>query len=158
MRRAVVLAVLLVLALSGVAQAKPPVSMLTGNYTYLTPSGAWREVTVSARATDPAVGSWTWSMDGATYSGPVTCLRIVGDDAWLAGPATSWSDGDGAVFMWVHDGGNPGTAGDTAFTWGSDPGETLATMEALCESQSTSPYGFDRFPVISGNLNIRLAR
>lgn len=158
MRRAVVLAVLLVLALGGIAQAKPPVSMLTGSYTYVLPSGTLREVTVHARATDPVVGTWTWVTPSGTCSGPVTCLRIVGDDAWLAGPATSWPQGDGAVSMWVHDGGNPGTAGDTAFTWGSDPGVTLATMEALCESQATSPYGFDRFPVISGNLNIRLAK
>jgi hypothetical protein len=62
------------------------------------------------------------------------------------------------VFMWVHDGGNPRTGGDTAFTWASDPGETLATMEALCESQSASPYGLDRFPAIAGNVNIQLAK
>ena len=158
MRRAVVLAVLLVLALSGVAQARPPVSVLTGDYAYLNSFGALREVTVHARATDPAVGSWTWTMGATTYTGTVTCLRVVGDDAWLAGPATSWPQGDGAVFMWVHDGGNPGTAGDTAFTWGSDADETLADMEALCESQETSPYGYDRQPVISGNVNIQPAR
>jgi hypothetical protein len=60
--------------------------------------------------------------------------------------------------MWVYDGGKPGTAEDTAFTWGSDADETLADMEALSESQKTSPYGYDRQPVISGNVNIQPAR
>jgi hypothetical protein len=158
MRRAAVLAILLVLALGGVAQAKGPVATLTGHYTYNTPSGALREVTVNARATDPEVGRWTWTLGGETYAGTVTCLRVVGEDAWLAGPATSWAGEGGAVLMWVHDGGNPGTAGDTAYTWGSDPGETLADMETLCESQAIAPHGLDRVPVTSGNLVIHPAR
>jgi hypothetical protein len=59
--------------------------------------------------------------------------------------------------MWVHDGGNPGTAGDMAFTWGTDPAEeTLADMEALCESMAIAPYG-DWFPVESGNLVVHPA-
>ena len=59
--------------------------------------------------------------------------------------------------MWVHD-GTPGTEGDTAFTWGADPGETLADMEALCENKETSPYGFDPFPVVSGNVIVHPAK
>jgi hypothetical protein len=154
MRRAAVLAILLVLALGGVAQARGPVALLTGHYTYVTPSGALRDVTVNARATDPEAGRWIWTLPSETYSGPVTCFRVVGADAWLAGPITSPAGTAAAVFMWVHDGGNPGTAGDTAYTWGSDPDETLADMEALCESMAVAPHGFDRFPVTSGNLVI----
>jgi hypothetical protein len=71
MRRAAVLAVLLVLALGGVAQAKPPVAMMNGHYTYNRDGDPAqpREVTVNARATDPAVGKWTWTLGGTTYAG-----------------------------------------------------------------------------------------
>jgi hypothetical protein len=45
-----------------------------------------------------------------------------------------------------------------AFTWGADPGETLADMEALCESMTTSPYGLDQFALVSGNLIVHRSR
>jgi hypothetical protein len=56
--------------------------------------------------------------------------------------------------MWVHDAGVPGWAGDTAFTWFADSSQTLAEMEALCDSTTTSPYGLDPFSVVSGNVTI----
>jgi len=31
-------------------------------------------------------------------------------------------------------------------------------MEALCVSMTTSPYGFDPFPVVSGNVTVHPAR
>jgi len=31
-------------------------------------------------------------------------------------------------------------------------------MEARCVSMTTSPYGFDPFPVVSGNVTVHLAR
>lgn len=56
--------------------------------------------------------------------------------------------------MHVHDGGTPGRNGDTAFTWGTDPGQTLEEMEALCEEMVPPPwFGFGPFNVVSGNLN-----
>jgi len=160
MRRASALAVIMVMALSGIALAKAPVAMVTGTYTYLIGDdpGRWRTVTLNARATDPAMGTWSWTTPARNTSGPVTCLRVDGADAWLAGPVTSGDLGSPAVFLWIHDGGSPGTNGDTAFTWGADPGETLADMEALCESMTTSPYGSDPFALVSGNLVIHRSR
>ena len=152
-------ALVLIFMLAVPVAAAPPVTMkvekVTGSYTYYTFSEFPRTVSVSAHGTDPVKGTWSWTAPHGSFSGPVTCLQVSGDDAWLAGP--SW-DGSFAVFMWVHDGGTPGRAGDTAFTWGADPGETLEDMEALCESMSTSPYGYDMFDVVSGNLNVWDAR
>jgi hypothetical protein len=150
-----IVAMLMVVGVVAAAGAAPPttkkVAKATGTYEYITITGSWRAASISAHATEPLKGRWTWTAEGTTYRGPVTCLQVSGDDAWLAGPM---SDGSGAVFMWVHDGGTPGRAGDTAFTWGTDDGETLADMEALCESMTTSPYGYDAFDVVSGNLNV----
>ena len=161
MRRAAVLAVILVMALSGVAQAAAPVAKVTGTFTYF-PGGNpanFRTFSISAHATDPVTGTWSWTRPNGTYSGPVTCLHIVGPDAWMAGPATVTDGLFEAVFIWVHDGGTPGTAGDTAFGWANNPGETLATMEDLCNSMTPPPfYDMDPFPVMSGNLVVHPAR
>ncbi len=153
MRKAAIWAVVLVMALSGVALAKAPVASVTGTFTYFTSPGSFRTISVSAQATDPVQGTWSRTTPTGASSGPVTCLRVSGADAWLAGPTTATTEGTTpATFLWVHDGGTPGTAGDTAFGWAADPGETLADMEALCESMTTSPYGFDPFPVTSGDV------
>ena len=152
-----IVALLMIVGVVAAAAAAPPttkkVAKVTGTYTYfvLENPSQWRTVSVSAHATDPVRGTWEWITPSDTYSGPITCLQVSGDDAWLAGPV---SGGTGAVFMWVHDGGTPGRAGDTAFTWGTDDGETLEDMEVLCESMTTSPYGYDAFDVVSGNLNV----
>jgi hypothetical protein len=148
------------MAVSGVALAKPPVAMVTGTYTYFNAGDPvrWRTVSVNARATEPATGSWSWTTPLGSAGGPVTCLRVDGADAWLAGPVTTGDQPTPAVFLWVHDGGAPGTDGDTAFTWGADPGETLADMEALCESMTTSPYGLGPNPVEAGNLTVHAGR
>ena len=130
--------------------------MLTGHYTYhaLGDPDQPRAVTVVAGATDPASGTWKWDTTFGSFSGTVTCLRVDGADAWLAGPVTSPDPLFASVFMWVHDGGAPGKAGDMAFTWGTDPWESLADMEALCETKAIAPYG-DWFTVESGNLVVR---
>lgn len=164
MRRAVVLAIALLMVFGLVVSpvtATPPdtmkVAKVTGTYTYHTFSPTpVRTVSVDAHETDPVKGTW-WStrfVDPVeTHSGPVTCVQVSGDDAWLAGP--TW-DGTGAVFMWVHDGGTPGRDGDTALTWYADPDQTLAEMEAACENMTTTPFGYEggMFDVVSGNLNV----
>ena len=86
--------------------------------------------------------------------GPVTCLVIDGQDAWLAGPATTVSDGttDRAAFLFVQDGGRGGTS-DTAVLWMKTVrGQTLATMEGWCTSRfiPTGP-----FPLDEGDVTVR---
>jgi hypothetical protein len=160
LRRAAVLAAVAVLTLVGQAQAASGMAKVTGTYTYYVnddPS-AWRTVTINARATDPLKGTFTWVRPSGVYSGPVSCLRVAGNDAWFAGPVTSWT-GDGsedfvAAFFWVHDGGNPGKAGDLAFGWATDPWETLADMEALCANMDTEFYGSEPFAVVAGNVTV----
>jgi hypothetical protein len=124
---------------------------VTGTYTYLV-NDVPRTLSLGVHATDPVKGTWTWFHPAGTYSGPASCVRIDGDEAWVAGP--SW-DGTFAVFIYVHDGGTPGREGDTAFTWGADPWETLQDMEALCEAMQPPPfYGLMPFDVVSGNANV----
>ena len=171
MRRAAVLAILFVLALGGVAQAKTSVDKVAGTFTYdAFPDLAegYRELSVSAQATDPVKGSWTWTRPNGTFSGPVTCLRVDGDDAWIAGYTAPASELLGVVFFWVHDGGRP--AGDRVFGWAADLEITLEDMEAVCESMGTAvpipgepgePGGWfpiDPVPLLSGNVTIHPAK
>lgn len=141
MRRAAVLAILLVLALSGVAQAKPPVASVTGTYTYEI-GGVPRTNTVDA-STHPVAGTWSRN----ALVGLVTCLVVDGRDAWMAGPIM---DSELSAFLWVHDGNLPAGAGDMAATWISDPGVSLKDMEVLCKQKSTTLT--EQFPVTSGDV------
>jgi len=149
---------------AGAAQATSAVAKVTGTYTYFAvddPSQP-RTVAISAQATDPVKGDFRWTRPSGVYSGPVTCVRIVGDDAWFAGPVTTapktGSEGFTAVFFYVHDGGTPGRTGDLSFGWAADPGETLADMEALCASMDTGFYGYWPFSVVAGNVTVHPAR
>jgi hypothetical protein len=85
----------------------------------------------------------------------------VGNDAWFAGPVTKspkkGAEGINSAFGYVHDGGTPGTAGDTAFVWGALDDENLAGMEALCASMDTDLYGAWPFAVVAGNVKVRPA-
>lgn len=160
MRRAVALAIVLAVALSGVAMAKGHPTMVTGTYTYLVDGnpGLWRTISLNARDPDAVAGTWAWTTPLRSAMGSVTCFRVNGADAWLAGPITGGDIAAPAVFLWLHDGGAPGFAGDLALTWTADPGETLADMEALCEEMAGSSSGFVQFPVGSGNLTIHGAK
>lgn len=152
MRRAAALAIVLVMALASAVQAAGPAGTVAGHVTYYTGPDNIRMVTVTARDSDPVAGRWSWTNRSMRLSGPLTCLVVDGPDAWMAGPT---SDGEGAAFLWVHDGGSPGSLGDTAFAWLTDPGQTLGDMEQLCLTKETAPYGFDPFPVEAGNVIVR---
>lgn len=89
-----------------------------------------------------AVGEWSRTYpntgDGESFGGPVTCLVVTGSDAWLAGPATTATDGSTnlAALIYVHDGGLDGS-GDRAMTWITQPGQTLATVTTWCKDRFT---------------------
>jgi len=163
-------ALVLTVAADDVAQAKKPTGNVAGHYTYYIDGEpcAWRTVTIHATGTDPVKGAWTWirgTCEGVinSFSGPVTCLRVDGDDAWIAGPT---ADGVDSVFIFVHDGGSPSAAGDLAFTWMADPPQTLDDMEMVCEAMPPPPFTLWASPpdnwvvmspyqVVSGNLTVR---
>jgi hypothetical protein len=153
----------LVVSFAGAAQATSSVARVTGTYTYFAydDPNEPRSVSISAQATDPVKGDFTWTRPSGGYSGPVTCVRVVGDDAWFAGPVTKepkkGSEGINSVFIYVHDGGTPGRAGDLSFVWGALSDETLADMEALCDSMDIGFYGAWPFTVVSGNVTVRPA-
>ena len=181
MRRAVVLAVLLALTLNGVALADRPLASVSGDYTYTFASpwpqplaGSSRHVSLMAVGGARAAGAWSFSNSVGGWSGRVTCLQVVGPDAWIAGPVTHGTAAQlpVAAFLWVHDGGLPNGAGDTAITWSTDPGETLADMVTLCQDKATefdqaaqiamginydpdlAALDWGRVPVTSGNLTV----
>ena len=175
MRRAAMVAVLLVMVFSGVALAKGPDAKVTGTYTYfvLGDPNNDRLVSVDSKGKDPVKGVWSWTQlpaAGLSASGLATCVVVDGPDAWVAGPTTQ---GYGvAAFLWVHDGGLPKGAGDSAVTWIADPGvQTLTDMETLCAHEATvftqaamealglvyepTMEGLTRFPVESGDLVVK---
>jgi hypothetical protein len=144
-------------ASSAVASPEPTLSApsVLGNYVYGTTPP--RRDTLAARLDDGRpVGEWSRRTpatgDSSTYyGGPVTCLEISGSEAWLAGPATTATDGgDHAVFIHVTDGG-PDGQGDTAFLWLTTPGQTIVTMTDWCESRFTPTDGL---PLSTGDVRI----
>lgn len=133
--------------------AAGPVDRVTGTYNYTT-SGP-RAVSLDAHGSDPVKGTWTLLPSGR--SGPVTCLVVQGADAFLYGPPAA--GGDRAAFLWVHDEGAPGTAGDMAVTWLQDlPGEvpepyTREDMEAWCLNAGEA-FPANLYPLDGGNLTV----
>jgi hypothetical protein len=141
------------LAIAATATAAAATDRATGTYTYTT-SGP-RSVSLDAHGSDPVKGTWTLASGART--GPVTCLVVQGADAFIYGPPAA--GGDRAAFLWVHDEGKPGTAGDLAVTWVQDlPGEvpdpyTREDMESWCRSAGEGfPAGL--YPLDSGNLTV----
>ena len=171
MRRAAALAVVLVMALSGIAQAAGPAGTVVGSYTYapFSPDNVRLVMVAATNVGGHVMGVWSLTKINAprtTYSGPVTCLTVSGRDAWLAGPL--WQGSTVGAFLWIHDGGLPRGVGDRAVTWISDPGWTAADMQKLCQHRATdfsaaamASYGvtyeeglegLPQYPVTSGNL------
>ena len=159
MRRAFILAAILAVVAVGSVQAKANVPKVNGTYTfnYTDDPANDRLWSLNVQGTDPVKGTWSSVRLGVHLSGPVTCLRVSGPDAWLAGPITSASQEfpSLAVFAWVHDGGTPGRDGDLAFGWYADLPEGLAQMEALCEAMSSDlPGDAGPFAVLEGNVHV----
>jgi hypothetical protein len=138
---------------------------VSGSYTY-SPNGgaAERGATVEARGSDPVSGSWTFQAlpDGAQQTGPITCLLVQGNQAFLFGP--SGEEGGRAAFFWVVDGG---ADGDRAITWiqdlPSDPlppdiePQTVDEMEGWCRNAGEGYPGLadtPPVPLLSGSLSV----
>jgi Putative zinc-finger len=102
-----------------------------------------------------ATGEWTRRRTTTgkleVFRGPVTCLVIDGNDAWLAGPAASSDDPSiKAAFIHVHDGGADGK-GDRGLLRLNNPGETLATFEFWCQSKFIPGGPYD---ITSGEVQV----
>jgi hypothetical protein len=103
------------------------------------------------------VGEWSHKVPAVApsqfFGGPITCLVVDRNDAWMAGPATTTTDGtDGrAAFIHVHDGG-PDGAGDLVVLWMNSAGQTITTMEQWCMRRFI-PGG--PFPITSGNVTVK---
>jgi hypothetical protein len=154
MRRTVLLASILWLLSAGAAQAAPPVPIVTGGYSYEYLSHV-STVDVVGRAGDPARGWFSYTGAFATFGGPVTCVRVLGADAWLAGPITHGDagiEGVAAGAIRILDGGSPGRDGEAALT----VVDAAQSAIAFCESATTEmdPY---LQPVIDGNLTVHQA-
>ena len=113
-------------------------AFVVGNYVYGTAPPRRDTLAAHFEGGEPA-GEWSRRTpatgEAESYAGPVTCLVIEGSDAWLAGPATTATDGTTeAVFVHVTDGG-PDGEGDTAFMWLARGGQTIVTMTGWCEGR-----------------------
>jgi hypothetical protein len=114
-----------------------------------------RRDTISARfdaAGDPT-GEWTRTIPaprGTPFAGPVTCLVIEGNKAWLAGPATTTDGTRDSAYVHLVDGG-PGGADDRAIMWMNNPGESLQLLEGWCRDKFV-PDG--PFPLTNGEIEI----
>ena len=129
---------------------------MVGNYVYGTTPP--RRDTLAAHFEEGrTVGEWSRRSPATGdnsdfFAGPVTCLVISGSDAWLAGPATTATDGETvAAFIHVTDGG-PDGEGDTAFLWQAKGGQTLVTMTEWCETRFIPADGL---PLTTGDVLIR---
>lgn len=120
------------------------------------------------QGTDPVRGTWSWQPlpDGLILSGPVTCLVIDGNEAFVFGPAKV---GGRAAFMWVVDGGGPGGGDDAAIAWIQDlPGDdlpkgvkpqTLEEMEGWCRNKGRGfPKELGPIDLTTGNITIHEGR
>jgi Putative zinc-finger len=138
------------------AQASPTdAGFVNGSYTYNEPNA--RRDAISAHFEDGRpVGAWSRIVpptgESDHFGGPITCLVIAGDDAWMAGPATVATDGrkDAAAFIHVHDGGSDGK-NDRAVLWLSNPGQSLTLLEGWCRTRYI-PVG--PFPLNTGDVEV----
>jgi hypothetical protein len=128
---------------------------VNASYTYS--DTAPRRAAISARIVDGRPeGAWSRRIPptGASqvWAGTITCLVIVGQDAWMAGPVTETTEDrpDQAVFILAHDGGPEGD-GDTVTMWLNTHGETLELLEGWCRDRYIPG---DRYPVTSGDVTI----
>ena len=115
-----------------------------------------RKDTVVARLEDgEPVGEWSRIMpadgSGDTWAGPITCLVFDGSDAWLAGPATTSTDGETeAVMIHLHDGG-PGGENDSALIWLAPRGQTITTVTNWCMTKFEPA---DLSPLTDGDVEV----
>jgi hypothetical protein len=117
-----------------------------------------RKDTVVARLEDgEPIGEWSRIMpadgSGDTWGGPVTCLVFDGSDVWLAGPATTATNGrkDGSAMIHLHDGG-PGGENDSALIWLAPVGQTITTVTNWCLTKFEPA---DLSPLTDGDIEIQ---
>jgi hypothetical protein len=147
-RRALILGVALLLASATVAQAGT-VPKVSGTYTYEYGGGV-STITIDARASDPAGGTFSFARDDGVYlAGPVVCVVIDGQDAWVVGVITSTPETD----FWmgrVYDSGLRGGIGDAAISF-AGPGDPPPGCKFPLQWNLTEKW---MVPITSGNILI----
>ena len=160
--RAAALAAALTLV-AGVAQVsgapKPKISpaQVTGTYTYVyptDPAANLRTVTLQAVGTTPAQGtfSWTVAAKGRYLIGSVTCVQVVGQDAWVAGRVKKSDPGDssyGGILFRIH----PDDTAPLGFQVVTGVEYTTAAAVADCMARDTSSDSY-LAPILSGHMTV----
>ncbi len=149
---------------AGVAPAngahKPNVSpaQVTGTYTYVFPSDPAaniRSVTLQAVGTTPAQGTFVWTVAATRryLTGSVTCVQVVGQDAWVAGRVKKSDPGDSiyrGILFRIH--------ADDSVPLGFQVVTSVESTAAVadCTSMDTSADSA-LAPILSGNISVRPA-
>ena len=156
LRMAMAIALVLTLALGGVAQARSAPPLVTGAFTYIF-NDTTRTAALVASGSDPATGMFVIAAPaaGQFLTARVTCLTVDGRDAWIAGTITRSSDWVPGVVLrgvWVrvHDGGRGGS-GDLVI---SGLEQTATDAVKACVSKSPDLDGLLQ-PLKVGDITIR---
>lgn len=106
MRKAMILALALLLVSASTVLAAPPTVSATGSFEFGF-GGVTASVTIDAHGIKPASGTFHFENTvNQSIDGDVTCINVDGPDAWVAGTATASSiEGVGFWALRVHDGG-----------------------------------------------------
>ena len=148
---------------AGVAQVsgapKPRVSpaQVTGTYTYVfdtDPNHNVRSVTLQAVGTTPAQGTFslTIAATGRYFIGSVTCVQVVGQDAWVAGRVKKSDPGDsifGGILFRIH----PDDTTPLGFRVTTGAEYTAAAAVTDCTARDTSGDSV-LAPMLSGNIAV----
>lgn len=145
---------ILFLCLAGAADAAPPVPAVSGGYTYSPWDAVHTRVALSARGGERPTGWLDARNELVGFGGPVLCVMVDGDDAWVAGSMAYVAYGDtldtDAWIVRVTDGAKPGSEIDYAATFM----EFHDAAIAFCESADRSAEDY-MTPVLTGNVLVR---
>jgi hypothetical protein len=136
----------------------PVVQSVTGSGNFVIPGVRLRIFTDAAHLRADGSISGQWERNGIAH-GVVTCFTIVGNEAWLAGYATSGArstpPNNGVAWRVVDNGqGENDPADEISFQWvGAWPG----FAEEWCANTPgpNDPFGLSTRPIQAGNISVR---
>jgi D-xylose transport system substrate-binding protein len=130
---------------------------VAGIYTFVSPTdtaAGIQSVTLQAAGTKPVKGtfSWTVAATGTDISGSVTCVQVVGQDAWVAGTIKKpnrWESADRGILFRIHGDDASPLGFETATIPESGPTAAFADCTAM---ETSGDAGLA--PMLSGHITV----